>query len=137
MEEYKVWGVLAGILAVSCLKIHAQGFLILLCVTLVALCMYQEPQPPSSSFHFPPSFPSSSPRSHSSNTSARVGEMVPNPRKQVNNNSALHSSDAGITTERNHGQASYKHIQRRSRDSHVAEFDAFLQDAIRYQGFKP
>ena len=142
MQETHVWGCLAVVLAFSCARVHATGFASIVCITLLLLTLVPSdagPRPPSAPpaetppAETPPNSTIDLGGGSSEPVSARVGEMVPNPRL-VKDRIGKEDDDGA------HGQGNrhekFGHLKRRTNASLEKLWDAFYKDA-KSNGFKP
>lgn len=140
MMDTHVWGCLVVILCVSCIKVNASSFMSILCITVLLLTLVTDDVYPRPLYVAAPGSDNSeevSENGPSQSVSARVGEMVPNPRL-VKSNKEDETGEEGDTIflDKPYGQAAFRHMLRMKRDSHVALSKAKLKDAIN-TGFRP
>lgn len=131
MLEFRIWGCLVIVLSLSCVRVHLHAFSCIVCITMLLLTLL-----PNDVRSFPPSVSSSSDEDSSGTVSARVGGMVPNPRLVKGKKEDGHQGVGDVLNDRTYGQASFEHMLRRKRDSHVALDEAKIKDAIA-AGFRP
>lgn len=127
VQEHTVWAVLSALLAGSCMKINAKLFLTVICATIV-VCLVLQPDDAVDPVKPDPNIVVAGVEDDA--TSARAGEMVPNPR--LKGNERAQSPDEAPQ----HGHASFRHVVKPTRNSQVAKFNAFLNDAVE-NGFRP